>query len=56
MPTSHIVAGLDLQGGSHMVLGAGLDKAVTDKTARAFDRLLSFSKEKNRDCCSQTNW
>ena len=45
MPSSHIVAGLDLQGGSHMVLGIDLDKAISDKTARALDRLISFAKE-----------
>jgi preprotein translocase subunit SecD len=44
-PTTHIVPGLDLQGGIHMVLGVDLNKAITDKTARATDRLIQFAKE-----------
>jgi len=52
MPTSHIVAGLDLQGGSHMILGVDLDKAITDKTARALDRLMSFSKDEKIEIAS----
>ncbi len=44
-PTSHIVPGLDLQGGIHMVLGIDIEKAITDKTARALDRLVSFAKD-----------
>lgn len=43
-PKSHIVPGLDLQGGIHIVLGVDLDKAITDKTARAADRLVEFAK------------
>ena len=43
---SHIVPGLDLQGGIHMVLGVDLDKAISDKTGRIADRLLSEFKEK----------
>lgn len=43
-PKSHIVPGLDLQGGIHIVLGVDLDKAITDKTARAADRLIDFAK------------
>ena len=42
---SHIVPGLDLQGGIHVVLGVDLDKAITDKTARAADRLVEFAKK-----------
>ncbi len=45
MPKTHIVPGLDLQGGIHMVLGVDLDKAITDKTARATDRLIMFAKD-----------
>lgn len=44
VPKSHIVPGLDLQGGILMVLGVDLDKAITDKTARAADRLMDFAK------------
>ncbi len=44
-PTSHIVPGLDLQGGIHMVLGVDLNKAISDKTSRAADRLLGAAKE-----------
>ena len=43
---SHIVPGLDLQGGIHMVLGVDLDKAISDKTGRIADRLLGEFKEK----------
>ncbi len=46
-PKKHIVPGLDLQGGIHMVLGVDLNKAITDKTARATDRLIAFAKEEN---------
>jgi preprotein translocase subunit SecD len=42
---SHIVPGLDLQGGIHIVLGVDLEKAITDKTARAADRLVEFAKK-----------
>lgn len=41
---SHIVPGLDLQGGIHIVLGVDLEKAITDKTTRAADRLVEFAK------------
>ena len=44
-PSSHIVAGLDLQGGIHMVLGIDIDKAISDKTARSLDRLVGFAKD-----------
>src|SRR5262245_13448458 len=44
-PKSHIVPGLDLQGGIHIVLGVDLDKAITDKTARASDRLVEYAKK-----------
>lgn len=44
-PKSHIVPGLDLQGGIHVVLGVDLEKAITDKTARAADRLMEFAKK-----------
>lgn len=45
--SSHIVPGLDLQGGVHMVLGVNLDKAVTDRASRAAQRLKSELEEKN---------
>lgn len=44
-PKSHIVPGLDLQGGIHMVLGVDVVKAITDKTARSADRLRSYAQE-----------
>lgn len=44
-PKSHIVPGLDLQGGIHMVLGVNLEKAITDKTTRAIDRLVGYAAE-----------
>lgn len=44
---SHIVPGLDIQGGLHIVLGVDLNKAITDKTARAADRLVEFAKKEN---------
>ncbi|MDA0712977.1 MAG: protein translocase subunit SecD [bacterium] len=44
--TNHIVPGLDLQGGIHMVLGVDVDKALSDKTGRTADRLRDFAKEK----------
>jgi preprotein translocase subunit SecD len=43
---SHIVPGLDLQGGIHMVLGVDLEKAISDKTGRITDRLRTELKEK----------
>lgn len=46
-PESHIVPGLDLQGGVHMVLGVNLEKAVTDRAARASQRLRAELEEKN---------
>lgn len=42
---SHIVPGLDLQGGIHVVLGVDLDKAISDKTSRAIDRLIEFANK-----------
>lgn len=46
---SHIVAGLDLQGGIHIVLGIDLEKAITDKTQRAADRLMDMAKKEGVD-------
>lgn len=51
-PKTHIVPGLDLQGGIHMVLGVDLNKAITDKTSRATDRLISFAKEEGIEITS----
>ncbi len=45
-PSTHIVPGLDLQGGMHMVLGVDLEKAILDKASRTSDRLRDFAKEK----------
>jgi preprotein translocase subunit SecD len=47
--TSHIVPGLDLQGGIHIVLGIDLEKAITDKTSRASDRLVEYAKQEGID-------
>jgi preprotein translocase subunit SecD len=44
-PKNHIVPGLDLQGGIHMVLGIDINKAITDKTARAADRIIGAAKD-----------
>lgn len=44
---SHIVPGLDLQGGIHIVLGVDLEKAISDKTARSVDRMLEQAKKEN---------
>lgn len=45
-PTNHIVPGLDLQGGVHMVLGVDLDKAISDKARRIATRMRDELKEK----------
>ncbi len=45
-PESHIVPGLDLQGGVHMVLGVDLDKAVSDRARRISSRLRTDLDEK----------
>ncbi len=45
-PSSHIVPGLDLQGGVHMVLGVNLEKAVTDRASRAAQRLKTELEDK----------
>jgi preprotein translocase subunit SecD len=45
-PISHIVPGLDLQGGVHMVLGVDLDKAVSDRARRVSNRLRTDLEEK----------
>ena len=44
--SNHIVPGLDLQGGMHMVLGVDVDKALADKTSRTADRLRQFATDK----------
>src|ERR1051326_6849366 len=46
-PDSHIVPGLDLQGGVHMVLGVALDKAISDKARRIASRLRDELTEKH---------
>jgi protein-export membrane protein SecD len=45
-PESHIVPGLDLQGGVHMVLGVDLDKAVSDRARRVSNRLRTDLEDK----------
>jgi protein-export membrane protein SecD len=45
-PEAHIVPGLDLQGGVHMVLGVDLDKAVADRARRISSRLRSDLEDK----------
>ena len=44
---SHIVPGLDLQGGVHMVLGVDLDKAISDKARRIASRMRDELTEKH---------
>jgi preprotein translocase subunit SecD len=46
-PEGHIVPGLDLQGGVHMVLGVDLDKAIADKARRIASRLRDDLTEKH---------
>lgn len=46
-PENHIVPGLDLQGGIHLVLGVDVDKALTDKTGRVADRLEQYARDKS---------
>jgi preprotein translocase subunit SecD len=48
-PSTHIVPGLDLQGGVQLVLGIDLDKAVADRARRVATRLRDELKEKNID-------
>ena len=38
-PDNHVVPGLDLQGGVHMVLGVDLDKAIADKARSISSRM-----------------
>ena len=45
-PESHIVPGLDLQGGVHMVLGVDLDKAISDKARRIATRMRDELEDK----------
>ncbi len=46
-PDSHIVPGLDLQGGIHMVLGVDLEKAIADRAGRSANRLRSTLEDKS---------
>ena len=43
---THIVPGLDLQGGVHLVLGVDLKKAVASKASRLADRIYDDIKDK----------
>lgn len=45
LPQSHIVPGLDLQGGIHIVLGVDLDKAISDKLGRMAGRLKKQAED-----------
>lgn len=45
-PTTHIVPGLDLQGGIHLVLGVDLKKAISDKAGRLADRMTGDLQDK----------
>lgn len=47
VPKAHIVPGLDLQGGIHMVLGVDVDKALANKMTRIGDRLRDYAQSKN---------
>lgn len=44
LPKTHIVPGLDLQGGIHMVLGVDVAKALADRTSRISDRLRDYAQ------------
>ncbi|MCP4504193.1 MAG: protein translocase subunit SecD [Deltaproteobacteria bacterium] len=44
-PTTHIIPGLDLQGGIHMVVGVDLEKAVADRARRTTQRMRSVLNE-----------
>ena len=45
-PDNHIVPGLDLQGGIHIVLGVDLDKAISDRARRTANRVRDRLTEK----------
>jgi protein-export membrane protein SecD len=45
-PEAHIVPGLDLDGGVHLVLGVDLDKAVADRARRITSRMRGDLEEK----------
>ncbi len=47
LPTDRIHLGLDLQGGSHLVLEVKVDKAIENTVERIKDDLLKVAKEKN---------
>lgn len=51
-PETHIVPGLDLQGGVHMVLGVDLDKAISDKARRIATRMRDELAEKKIETTS----
>jgi preprotein translocase subunit SecD len=46
-PKTHIVPGLDLQGGIHMVLGVDLQKALSDRASRSANRVRSTLEDKD---------
>jgi preprotein translocase subunit SecD len=48
-PENHVVPGLDLQGGVHMVLGVDLDKAISDKARRIATRMRDELADKKVD-------
>ena len=45
-PDKHIVPGLDLQGGIHIVLGVDLEKAIEDRARRSANRVRSHLEDK----------
>ncbi len=47
LPTDRIHLGLDLQGGSHLVLEVKVDKAIENTVERIKDDLIKVAKEKN---------
>src|ERR1051326_3900751 len=47
LPTDRIHLGLDLQGGSHLVLEVKVDKAIENTVERIKDDLTKVAKDKN---------
>src|SRR5215813_14941487 len=47
LPSDRIHLGLDLQGGSHLVLEVKVDKAIENTVERIKDDLLKVAKDKN---------
>jgi preprotein translocase subunit SecD len=47
VPHSHIVAGLDMAGGIHLVLGVDVDQALNSRMSRITDRLREYAVAQN---------